>query len=121
MRECAVNPGIEDSYHQLGNTAEQYYSVEFPVEGLRHQYQFKIWSIESMAPCVLMKEDSGILNRINVGDVLTLKYYPADSRSPFECHDTAIMNITKNDHGKFKGHYLVGLKIVASRDSMNSN
>ena len=74
-----------------------------------------------MAPCVLIREDSDILNQINEGDVLTLKYCPADSRSPFEYHDTTIMSITKNDHGRFRGHYLVGLKIVADRESMNSN
>jgi len=91
---------------------DQYYSVEFLVDGSAFVYQFKIWDISPKGVCVLVKEDSGLLNRLKVGDILNLKYYTTDSSRPIEYLETEIRHIAKDENGRFKGLYLVGLSIL---------
>ena len=96
---------------------DRYYSVEFSLSGCSFVYQFKIWNISTKGICVLVKEDSDLLNHVKVGDILNLKYYPADSSQPGELLETEIKHITKDEQGRFKGVYLVGLSILGNQDS----
>jgi hypothetical protein len=92
--------------------ASQYYSVEFSINGLNLSYQFKIWNMASQSMCVLVREDSEILPWIKVGDILDMRYYRGSSLSPSEDLKTEIRHITKDENGRFRGHYLVGLSII---------
>jgi len=112
MRGCAVAGGLINNSTESGGEADLYYSVELPVKGFDFQYQFKIRRMGAESMCILVREDSGILKRLSVGNVLTMKYRPTDPACPPDYLDTAIINITKNMEGRFKGHYLVGLKIM---------
>jgi len=98
--------------NKLGETPDQYYSVEVDLAGMTFPYQFKIRRIASRPMCFLIKESSDILPRLRVGDILEMKYY--SSKSPYitEPRKTAIREITKDDQGQFKGHYLVALEIL---------
>ena len=96
---------------------DRYYSVEFSIRDSAYVYQFKIWDISPKGICVLVKEDSDLLNHLKVGDILDLKYYTTDSSKPTEYLKTEIKHITKDDTGRFKELYLVGLSISESRDS----
>ena len=91
---------------------DQYHSVEFSLRDCAFTYQFKIWDISSKGICVLVKEDSDLLNYLKVGDILNLKYYANNSSKPIEYLKTEIRHITKDEKGRFKGLYLVGLSIV---------
>ncbi len=90
----------------------QYYSVEFSIDGVDLPYQFKIWNMASKSMCVLVKEGSDILSHLRVGEKINMKYYSDSSVVPTEYRETAIRHITKDENGKFKGHYLVGLEIM---------
>ncbi|MBU2499394.1 MAG: hypothetical protein KKE57_10870 [Proteobacteria bacterium] len=94
-------------------TTDQYYSVEFSTKGIEFTYQFKIWNVSSKGMCVLVKEDSDILSHLKVGDVIDMKYYQDDSFRPVEYLKTEIRHITKDDTGRFRDNYLVGLAICA--------
>ena len=96
---------------------DQYYSVEFSLSGCSFVYQFRIWNISSKGICVLVKEDSDLLNHVKVGDILNLKYYTTDSSKPIEFLKTEIKHITKDEQGRFKGVYSVGLSILENQDS----
>ncbi len=87
----------------------RYYSVQFTTEGLDSFYQFKLWNISPKGMCILVKEDSEVLNHLKVGDTIQMTYYLADSPGVSENIKTEIKHITKNDDGRFKGHYLIGL------------
>jgi len=91
---------------------DKYYSVEFSISNSAYIYQFKIWDISKKGVCVLVKEDSDLLNHLKVGDILNLKYYPTDSSHPIEHLKTKIRHITKDEEGRFKGLRLVGLSIL---------
>ena len=91
---------------------DDYYSAEFVLDGLDFSYQFRIWEKAPKAVSVLVKENSDILHLLKVGDTLNVKYYSIKSAYPFDCQKTAISHITRNDRGRLKGHYVVGLEIL---------
>ena len=95
----------------------QYHSVEFSISESTFAYQFKIWDISPKGICVLVMEDSGLLNRLKAGDILNLKYYTTDSSRPIEYLETEIRDIAKDENGRFKGLYLVGLSILGNLSS----
>jgi CRISPR/Cas system-associated endonuclease Cas1 len=91
---------------------DKYFSVEFPVKELSSVYQFKIWDLSTKGMCVLVREDSNVLQYLKVGDTLEMKYYPTESLSPVEYLKTEIKHISRDPQGRFKKHYLVGLAIL---------
>ena len=96
---------------------DRYYSVEFSINGSAYVYQFKIWDISPKGTYVLVKEDSDLLNHLKVGEILDLKYYTTDSAKPIECLETEIRHIAKDEKGRFKGLYLIGLSILEDKNS----
>jgi hypothetical protein len=90
----------------------QYHSVEIPIKGLPYTYQFKIWDRSSKGVCVVVKEGSEFLQYLKVGDIFDMKYYGEDPREPAESLKTEVRHITKDEEGRFKGHYLVGISIL---------
>ncbi|MBW1923357.1 MAG: hypothetical protein JRF59_13285 [Deltaproteobacteria bacterium] len=101
--------------------ADRYHSVELCVNGLSLPYQFKLWNIASRSLCVMVREDSDILERIRVGDILNMKYYTGEASCPVEQRATEIRHITKDEEGRFKGHYLVGLAILSEDGGATPN
>jgi hypothetical protein len=89
-----------------------YCSAEFLIDGLDLPYQFRIQDISEPCLYVLVKENSDIISRLKVGETLSVKYYSASSNSPKRYQKTAVRHITKNDQGRLRGHYLVGLEIL---------
>ena len=115
----------EDSYKdgQAGRRSEprsitdQYHCVEFQIYGMASFYQFKIWDISNKGMCILVKENSAVIDHIKVDDVIDMKYYPTQPSGSIEGIKTKIRHITKSEQGRFKGHYLVGLSILEKYDA----
>ena len=91
---------------------DQYHSVEFSTGNLDPVYQFKIRGISLSGMGVLVKEDSAVLKRLEVGDVLDMRDNPMKSSDPSEYLRTEIRRITKLGYGRYKGHYLIGSLIL---------
>ncbi len=72
-------------------------------------YQFKIWNIAKKGMCILVRHDSNIMSHLKVGDLLDMEYYSGKGTKSIDQVKTQIQHITKNEHGQFKGHYIVGL------------
>ena len=100
-----------DPREYVGPTFQKYQSVEFSIKGLEYLHQFPIRNSEPASMFVLVKEDSEIVGRLKVGDVLKMKYYTDDTVCPTKYVDTEIRHITKDEEGRFKGHYRVVLGI----------
>ncbi len=103
-----------------GSITDQYYSVEFSIKNTAFLYQFKIWNISPEGVCVLIKEDSDLMNHIKVGDILDLKYCKPASSQYAELK-TEIRHIDKDSTGRFQGLYQVGLSILEDQDSEQQN
>lgn len=112
MNEKDRNPSLTDRRADERKQPDKYYSVQFSVKDLGYFYQFKIWDVSSRGMCILVGEDSSVVGHLNVGDVIKMQYYLSDAIGSTEEFETEISHITKNDQGKFKGHYLVGLAIL---------
>ena len=93
---------------------DKFYSVEFMVEGLPCLFQFKIWNTQSKQMFIMVKESSDILSRIKEGESFNMKYYSSVLEYPIELK-TKIDYLTKEKSGRFKNHYLVGLKILSNQ------
>lgn len=89
-----------------------YHSVELTLEKLGVHYQFKLWQMDSMPMCILIKEESDLLGRLKVGDILDMKYYSTGSPYPSPFMQTVVRHITRENQGRFRGHYIVSLEIV---------
>ena len=116
MPECAANR-IAKEISNPENFFDQYSSVEISNGNIDLSYHFKLWNIASESMCILVKEDSKILSGLKEGATFNMKYYADDPLYPAEYRETAIQNIDKDDHGKFKGHYLVHLEILDNHNS----
>ena len=97
----------------------QYHSVEFSLSGCAYVYQFKIRNISLKEICVLVKEDSDLLNYLKVGDILNLKYYTTNSFRPVEYLKTEIRHISQNDKERLRGLCVVGLLILENKNFYN--
>lgn len=91
---------------------DEYYSVNFSIEETPSVYQFLIWDTSSKGRSLLVKEDSDVLKYLRIGQVLNMKYYRKDPAKPVEFLKTEIRHISKDDDGRFKGHFLVGVEIL---------
>ena len=87
------------------------HSVELNIDGVELPYQFKIWDLEHGSMCVLVNENSNLVPRLKVGVSLKAKYYYRGSATPSNYHTAEVSRIVKNDQGRLRGHYLVGLEV----------
>lgn len=106
------NDAVPERRSEIRASDSRYFSVQFTTEGLDSIYQFKLWNISSKGLCILIKEDSEVLNHLAVDDTIEMTYNLADSPGSCEKLRTQIKHITKNEDGRFKGHFLVGLAIL---------
>lgn len=112
-----MTANVEEKRSEPRTELEKYHSVEFKETESGHLYQFKIWNMSSKGMCLVVREDSAILNDLEVGKVLNMKYHTTDFSLPPEELKTEIKHITKEDQGRYKGHHLVGLLILENQES----
>ena len=108
---------LEDRRSEPRAIKDQFYSVEFSIGNTPSLYQFKIWDMSSRGMCLLVKEGSDILESLKVGDIVDMKYYAAEASKPTDYLKTEIKHMTKDDKGRFKGHYLIGISILEDQYS----
>ena len=95
----------------------EFESVEVTFDGIECSHQFRIWNGEPCSMFVLVKHSSEIMNRFKVGEVLKMKYYTHDSGARVKMMDTKIQQIIKEENGRFRGHYVVGLALAESANA----
>ena len=96
---------------------DQYFSVEFSISSMLPVYQFKIRDVSPTGIGILVNESSEVLDHLEVGNVLEMKYNPRNSSDLPESLETEISHITKIEQGEFKGHYIVGMLILERGES----
>ena len=96
---------------------DQYYSVEFSISSMLPVHQFKVRDVSPSGVGILVNESSAVLDHLEVGDVLEMKYNPKSSSDLPEYLRTEIRHITKLEKGQYRGHYLVGMLILERGES----
>ena len=84
-------------------------------------YQFKIRDVSPTGIGILVNESSEVLDHLEVGNVLEMKYNPRNSSDLPESLETEISHITKIEQGEFKGHYIVGMLILSNRSRVQGS
>ena len=112
MIASSLNVKKHQDFNETVTPIDQYYSVEFSLQGLHYLHQFKIWNLAKSSMCVLVREDSEILGFLNVGDIIKMKFYRMGMFPATELLDTEIRLIAKEEQGRYRGHYIIGLTIV---------
>ena len=102
---------MEQRYSQR-DYLDKFHSIEISITGLPYSYQFKLRDRSETGMCVLVQENSHIMEHLQLDDILDVKYCPGDSADPSENLKTRIMHITKTSNNSSKGHYYVGLMVV---------
>ena len=76
-------------------------------------YQFKLKDISEDGASILVKENSAMINHLEVGQSLEIKFH-SDSQPELNGYfEAKIKHITKIEEGRYKGHYIVGVNISA--------
>ena len=109
------NRTVMDRRAENRTTNDRYASVQISKQELETDYQFKIRNISQKGMCILVREDSHVMQHLHVGDILDMKFYPLNASDPVEDAKTEIIHILKDEQGRFKGHFLVGLAILESK------
>ncbi len=102
------------------NYLDIFYSVEITVSANDNTslcYQFKLRNISESGMCVIVSEKSEILNHLQTGSVIDIKYCPINPEYPHKKMRTQIKHITyvPNKKAAGKGHYYIGLLIKETK------
>lgn len=90
---------------------DQYCSVEFSLSKKDPIFQFRVQDISPSGMGILVNEGSMALKYLKVGQVLLMKYNPENPDGSSEQMETEIRHITLVANGRYRGHYLVGLRV----------
>ena len=90
-------------------TAGRFFGAEIKLIGVPiHRFKFK--DLSTNGACILIKEDSNMMNHLKAGQILNMRYYsPNNTDTP--TIRSEIKHITKAEQGRFKGHFLIGVFI----------
>jgi len=88
-----------------------YKSVEFSVDGVHDpSRRTRIWHIHPHSSIILIRKDSNIAPHLRAGSKLKTKYYYSGSAYPDVAREITIKEISAEEQGRFKGHFLVDLE-----------
>ena len=75
-------------------------------------YQFKLKDLSDKGASLLVKVNSDMMTHLEVGQSLEIKVH-SDSQADLNgYYEAKIEHITKNEAGRYKGHYSVGMRLL---------
>ena len=102
---------FENKYRHL-RKADGHLRAEIKISRNDLGYQFKLQDIDDHQGCFFIGENSSVLNILDVGTVLDMKYWTAEKIRLVKYVRAQIKNITRQEHEPFRGHYKIGLSIL---------
>ena len=95
--------------------SKKFHSVEMKLGSLPI-YLFKLKDVTANGACFFVKEGSAILEHLQVGRKLNMRYHVEDGTEPSEVFRSEIKHITKPPE---KNHVLVGIMILEKQIQMD--
>ena len=105
---------FENKYRHL-RKADGHLRAEIKISRNDLGYQFKLQEIDEHQGTFFISANSAVLNILNVGTVLDMKYWTAEKTRLVKYVSAQIKDITRQQHEPFKGHYKVGLSILKTK------
>jgi len=115
----ASNP-VENKYQLLRKT-DSHLRAEIKIGRDDLGFQFKLREIDENQGCFFINENSAVLQILDVGSVLDMKYWTAGRRRTIKYVRAEIRNIDRQSQQPFKGYYKVGLAILKTKDIQELN
>jgi len=94
--------------------ADNFSSVEFKPSPLSITYQFRLRDISPRGIGILVNAMSKVIETIKVGDILDMNYYSKKEIKLPVSMKTQVKHITKQQEGRYKGNYIMGLFVLES-------
>ena len=116
MSDDASTNYPEEKRSEPRNMLDQPYSVEIDLGRWIPAYQLKLRDISGHGSCILVQEDSLILNHLKVGQELRMKYWTDSRAEPMGYFRVQVIHISKPVEEQFKKNYLIGLYIQEKHD-----
>ena len=91
--------------------AKDSYRAEIRLVGVP-VYEVRLKDLSSTGACILIKDNSSLLNHLWIGQKVTVKFYLEDRSKPTEMFTAKIRHITEIGNGRFKRHVSAGLSIL---------
>ena len=115
MKEKFVSNNLVEKKSESGTILDEFYSVQFFLNGKGPSYIFKLRNTSLNEPCILVKKDSSVFKQLKVGDILNMEYNPSELSGPSKSLKTQITS--KNSNNCFTDHSLVELSIIDNLSS----
>jgi len=91
---------------------DEYYSVQFFISKLDSVYHFILWDISPHGLCILVEQDSSVMEFLTTGAVFNMKFFPHNMRDETRIVRTRVCHVTVGESARFRGYYMVGLEIL---------
>ena len=111
MARAVKKDNLTEKRSESRSAPEGFQSASIKLVGVP-LYQFKLKDTSENGASILVKEDSFMLNYLEVGQILKIDFSSDLETDHNGDYESEIMHITKVDKGRYKGHYLVGVRIL---------
>jgi hypothetical protein len=93
-------------------TADHKYSAIVRISGVPI-YQLKLKDISRSGTCLVVKENSAILEYFKIGQALEIRYHYRNGPKSGVHYMCEIRHVTKAEQGRYRGHFFIGTRIVS--------
>ncbi|MFO8083613.1 MAG: hypothetical protein R6U27_04755 [Desulfobacterales bacterium] len=114
--ESSFPSSFEEKRAEPRIPTSQFYSVEIFIAELTRRYQFKLRDISKVGIGIIVRDDSLVLDYLQVGNIMEMLYASPPRIAESELLKTRIEHISKCESGRYKGHHIVGLSIIEKQD-----
>jgi hypothetical protein len=97
--------------YQSLKKADDFYRAEIRLSKFDLVYLLKLRKLSGNEACFLIKQDSVIFNKLEVGKALEMKYWIAGKTKIVKFLKAKVKNNTKQNQELLNNHYLVYLRI----------
>ncbi len=115
--KSSFSSGFEEKRAEPRIPTDQFYSVEIFITELSRRYQFKLRDISKTGIGIIVRDDSLVLEHLQVGKIMEMLYASPPRIAESELLKTRIEHISKCETGRYKGHHIIGLSIIEKKVS----
>ena len=101
----------EERRSENRQVAKDCYSAEIRLVGVP-VHEVKLKDLSPKGACILFQHKSSLLNHLQIGQDLTVKYFFEDRSIPSEIFQAKVKHITEAKEGRFRRYYSAGLSIL---------
>lgn len=102
---------IGENRSEPRSTELKNYRVEIKLVG-EPIYQFRVIDVSNKGAGLLVKDNSGFLSMIKIGQFVDVNFISPKGSNPSGMYKAEIKHITEPEKGKHKGHCLAGIAIL---------